>query len=70
MEQTLFTPQEAAKLLNVSIRSLIHWRLCKKGPKYHKMGGQVRYSKHDLDAFLSQTLVETKSPKIVSEVDV
>ena len=48
-EQTLYTTKEAAKLLNISHRTLDQFRCKGGGPKFIKFGNRcVRYSYGDL----------------------
>lgn len=55
----LLTPPEAAKLLQKSVATLASWR-CRGRVDlpFHKIGGAVRYSRVDLDAFLHRHRVE------------
>ncbi|WP_156402419.1 helix-turn-helix domain-containing protein [Caulobacter sp. Root1472] len=43
--------KKAAKILDVSYRTLEQWRLLGKGPKYSKLGRSVRYRFDDLMQF-------------------
>ena len=45
------TPAQAAKYLNLNPRLLDDWRWRKKGPKYVKVGNNVRYTLEELDRF-------------------
>jgi len=61
----LTTDQAAAYLtsgsgLNIRSVTLSGWRMNKKGPNYHKIGGLVGYAVVDLDAFLRDTLIEVE----------
>lgn len=42
----------AAAYLGLSKQTLERWRFDKEGPAYVKVGRAVRYSLHDLDAFM------------------
>ena len=42
---------EVAALLKVSTRTLEHWRLNKKGPRYKNIGKHVRYRRSAIDAW-------------------
>ena len=53
-------PDQAIRLLSqidlalrwkLSIRTLERWRWLKRGPKYMKVGGRVRYRLSDVEAF-------------------
>jgi len=43
---------EVEKLYSISARTLANWRHKRRGPKYHKVGGAVRYKVEDLDKFM------------------
>jgi len=45
------TPEDVAKALNMSLRTLRDLRRAKKGPEYYKLGprnGVIRYHKNDV----------------------
>ncbi|MBZ5609130.1 MAG: helix-turn-helix domain-containing protein [Acidobacteriia bacterium] len=44
---------EAASILGLKPNTLRKWRVLGRGPRYRKLGRAVRYSKADLDAWLS-----------------
>jgi len=48
----LVNEYEAAKYLTVSVSTLRAWRIKGNGPRYHKIGGSVRYSQSDLLRFI------------------
>lgn len=45
------TPAQAENYLNINPRLLENWRWRKKGPKYVKVGNNVRYTLEELDRF-------------------
>jgi len=47
----LYVPEEAAKLLKVTVGTLAVWRTNGKGPKYTKAGG-IKYELRDINEFL------------------
>ena len=49
----LFTEEEVAKQLNVSVASLRRWRLARRGPQFIKVGSLVRYRPEDLESWLA-----------------
>lgn len=51
-ENAVLTPSQAAKYLSVSSRTLIRFRVQRKGPAWTYVGHQVRYRRTDLDAYL------------------
>lgn len=62
------TDAQAAEYLAVSPQTLRCWRSEKKGPTYHKNGRSVRYSKKDLDTWLSRNKMLTiDSPEVCRE---
>jgi excisionase family DNA binding protein len=50
---TLFTEEEVAKQLHVSVASIRRWRLERRGPKFVKVGSLVRYRPEDLETWLA-----------------
>lgn len=50
----LFGPKETSAYLGIPVPTLAGWRHYKRGPTYVKVGGQIRYRKADLDAYLAQ----------------
>ncbi|MDD3029126.1 MAG: tyrosine-type recombinase/integrase [Alphaproteobacteria bacterium] len=46
------TSAQAARYLNLNPRLLDDWRWRRKGPRYVKIGNNVRYAREDLDAFV------------------
>ncbi|MQM39676.1 hypothetical protein KBTX_03707 [wastewater metagenome] len=47
----IMTPREAADYLRVGQRSLERWRHERRGPRWTRIGHQVRYRRADLDAY-------------------
>ncbi|MBI3439222.1 MAG: helix-turn-helix domain-containing protein [Proteobacteria bacterium] len=48
----LLTPNQVATRLHVKTRTLANWRVSGKGPPYRKIGGLVRYSEGEVDAWV------------------
>lgn len=59
-DDRLFTPQEAAEYLGLSIQTLAGYR-CKKSRNipYIKMGKVIRYKKSDLDDHLESCTIRS-----------
>ncbi|OOG27669.1 DNA-binding protein [Thioalkalivibrio denitrificans] len=53
-EAKLLTTEEAAHYLRLSSRSLIRWRVERRGPPVVRAGRKVMYRLHDLDAWLDR----------------
>ncbi|MDN3519619.1 helix-turn-helix domain-containing protein [Aquisalimonas lutea] len=51
-EIAVLTTSQAAEYLSVSCRTLIRFRVQRKGPAWTYVGHQVRYRRKDLDAYL------------------
>ena len=49
-----YCTKQAARLLQVSHRTLEDWRLRGGGPRFSKIGRSVRYRRIDLEEFLRQ----------------
>lgn len=50
----LLAPKETSLYLGIPVPTLAGWRHYKRGPTYVKIGGQIRYRKADLDAYIAQ----------------
>lgn len=57
----LLTEQQAAKRLNISVRTLQAWRVRGGGPVYIKMGRSVRYRLNDLMEWVDTNMVRHTS---------
>jgi len=63
----LFDDEEAAKILKLHVGTLRNWRSNRhnqrgiRGPKFVKIGGNVRYRLSDIEAFISEA--EVKKPR-------
>ena len=55
----MLSEKQAAEIFGISPTTLRCWRWMKKGPKYYKVGGSVRYDPADIDVYLVGTPVET-----------
>lgn len=58
----LLTTEEVAALIKVSPATLVDWRHEQKGPRYYKMGREVRYKLSDIIKWEEQAL-ELVEPK-------
>jgi predicted DNA-binding transcriptional regulator AlpA len=54
----LNTPAETAAHLGLSIPTLARWRMEGVGPRYRKLGGAVRYTRGDIEAYIEASLAE------------
>jgi predicted DNA-binding transcriptional regulator AlpA len=52
MSETLLTPEQAALLLHLKTATLARWRWAGCGPRFIKIGGRVRYSASEIEAFI------------------
>lgn len=57
--ETLLNEYEAAGLLGISVYSLRRWRSERRGqgPSFLRLGRSIRYSTHDIEAFIEQSRV-------------
>lgn len=56
----LLTSQQAADLLTIREGTLRIWRLQGKGPRFRRIGQQVRYDEADVIAYINaQTYIST-----------
>jgi type IV secretory pathway VirB10-like protein len=56
-----FTPEEAAEMLAVSMKTLEAWRRLGKGPRFVKLGRAVRYALEDLEDFSNARTVSNSA---------
>ncbi|KAF2778583.1 helix-turn-helix domain-containing protein [Streptomyces sp. OM5714] len=58
MPEQMLTPAQVAAEYGVAVRTLANWRYLGIGPKFVKLtqgrSGRVRYSRADVDAWISQ----------------
>lgn len=57
--KNLYDTPAAAKFLDLEPETLARWRLIRRGPRFVKIGKNVRYRPSDLEAFLDQQTVQT-----------
>ena len=55
----LLTTEEAGLYLDLVPVTLDRWRPKGRGPRYVKIGSNVRYPREELDKFLKENMVET-----------
>ena len=60
MKYEFLTERQTAKLLGLAVRTLQLWRYQKRGPRYVKLGGAVRYRLEDLERFIEAGTRETR----------
>lgn len=53
--------EEAARYLNVASSTLNKWRVQGEGPRFAKIGGRVRYTPPDLEAYVAASLRRSTS---------
>lgn len=54
----LLTTQQTADYLGVSANALGHWRSSGTGPRFVRIGAAVRYRIVDVDAYITDNLVD------------
>lgn len=57
------TAKQASEYLGVSTHTLAHWRVERRGPRWHRYGNfsrnaLVRYMRNDLDAYIALCAME------------
>ena len=55
--EPLLMEVQAAKLLNLSPRTLQNWRVARNGPQYIRVGRAIRYRRRDLIAWIDANTV-------------
>lgn len=58
MNEALLRPAEAAALIKKPERTLGQWRYEGRGPRYIKVGRDVRYRATDIEKWLDENTVE------------
>ena len=53
-DDPLLSTEQAGQYLNRHPRTLANERVAGTGPRYIRMGRQIRYQKSDLDAYIQQ----------------
>ena len=53
-ETQWLTPDDLAKMWQVSTGTIANWRTNKKGPEFVRIGGLVRYSPEAVNAWLAK----------------
>lgn len=60
MSSDLLNPVQLAEKICITVGTLAHWRYTGQGPKFIKVGRNVRYRVSDIDAWLNaQTRSQT-----------
>lgn len=52
-DEVLLTPEQVCERLCVSLRALEGWREQKRHLPFLKVGGAIRYTQRDVDAFIA-----------------
>lgn len=55
--EPLATRKEVAAYLGIAVKTLKNWAVSGKGPKYVKVGSEVRYRWQDIDAYVESRRV-------------
>jgi hypothetical protein len=58
---TLLDPARAAAELGVKTGTLSKWRVTGDGPPFHRVGARIRYSRADLDQWLTERRLRSTS---------
>lgn len=53
-ESQWLTPEDLARMWQVSAGTIANWRTNKKGPEFTRIGGLVRYSPEAVSAWLAK----------------
>lgn len=59
----LLTEKEAAAILNISQRTLQHFRLNGDGPEFIRIGRAIRYSEEALALFIAERVMTNTSQR-------
>ena len=55
---------QAARLLNLSVRTLQAWRTKRSGPSFVRAGRAIRYRRRDLYAWMDANTVSSRCPDV------
>ncbi len=55
-EYVLLTPEQVAKIFQVSTETLRRWRDEGTGPRHVKLGNNIRYRKPDIDEYINENV--------------
>jgi hypothetical protein len=62
LAREFFDPEQAAAYVDLAVPTLATKRVDGTGPAYFKIGGKIRYTRDDLDAWIdAQRRVSTRS---------
>jgi len=53
-EQRLLTAGEVSEYLQVSVRTLAHWRRSGEGPRAYRIGNRIRYRAVDVNRYVAE----------------
>lgn len=68
--QPLLTPDEVAKLLGLSTKTLAEWRSKGRGPDFVRLRRNIRYRLADIKAYLAENIVRgNKAAELSSRRD-
>lgn len=59
----LLTPADIGRRLGVSVETLRDWRYRRMGPRYVRVGRNVRYDPRDVDAWQRAQTVDPSAPR-------
>lgn len=64
--ETYFTPSEAARYLRISVSTLAKLRVYGGGPPFMRIGRAIRYSRAELDTYMTTRAARSTSdpPKV------
>ena len=63
MSDRFFTPEKLSEELEIPTSTLAKWRLYGGGPRYVKMGKNIRYERSDVDQWVESQKRRTTSCK-------
>ncbi len=58
----LLNENEAAQLLGFKVATLRAWRVDRKGPRWAKLCGAVRYRREDLEKWVNENIIAPDDP--------
>ncbi len=54
----MMNQRELSDSIGVAERTIAQWRYLGRGPKYHKLGGHVRYDPAEVQAWIEENTVD------------
>lgn len=68
LQKFLWTEDDLSLFMGVTLYTLRKWRTTGEGPKYHKLGGSVRYVRREVFEYLEGRCFNSTSSRATSDI--